>query len=140
MIRRFDCPPDPAIRYTHRPGAYGVLLQAGRVLLTQTDEYQLPGGGIDPGESHLQALHREVWEETGWHIANPVRIGAFRRFVFMPDYGYYAEKICHVYAARPTMKVSAPSEPGHRPVWMDAHCATSMLANEGEVHFLASFL
>ena len=24
-----------------------------------------PGGGVDPGESHLEAAHRELFEETG---------------------------------------------------------------------------
>lgn len=28
-------------------------------------EWGLVGGGVDPGELPLQALHREVWEESG---------------------------------------------------------------------------
>ena len=34
-----------------------------------------PGGGVDPGESHIEAAHRELFEETGRQIpviAEPV--------------------------------------------------------------------
>jgi 8-oxo-dGTP pyrophosphatase MutT (NUDIX family) len=83
MIRRFGEPAVAGQKYRIRPGAYAVLVLGGDVLLTyQQDpepEFQLPGGGIDPGESPIRALHREVFEETGWSIAAvPRRIGAFR--------------------------------------------------------------
>ena len=28
-----------------------------------------PGGGVDPGESHLEAAHREIFEETGQKLS-----------------------------------------------------------------------
>ncbi|HAW49319.1 MAG TPA: NUDIX hydrolase, partial [Roseovarius sp.] len=69
MIRRFGESPRPDVAYRLRPGAYAILPHRGRLLVThQADplpELQLPGGGIDPGESPVQALYREVFEETG---------------------------------------------------------------------------
>jgi len=108
MIKRIGTPPARGQRYTRRPGAYAILPLKGRFLVTaqvaETPDIQLPGGGIDPGESPVQALHREVLEEIGWRIAAPRRLGAFRRFVFMPEYDLWAEKICHVYVARPVRR------------------------------------
>jgi 8-oxo-dGTP diphosphatase len=57
------------------------IRQAVRALLITPDQHillvrfefptrtvwSLPGGGIDPGETHLEALHRELIEEVGLH-------------------------------------------------------------------------
>lgn len=117
MIRRVGDPPDPGKTHRLRPGAYAILPIGDRLLLTRQagseEPLQLPGGGIDPGESPVQALHREVLEETGWRIARPRRVGAARRFVYMPDYGFWAEKLCLVYLARPVRRLDAPLETDH---------------------------
>lgn len=140
MIRRYGEAVDPAQRYTPRPGVYGILLRDNEVLLTHqaapVPELQLPGGGIDPGEHPLPALHREVLEETGWHIAAPRRLGAFRRFVFMPDYDLWAEKICTIYLARPVRAVCAPLEEAHSAIWCPLTEAATQLANSGDRAFM----
>lgn len=144
MIRRVGEPVIPGRHYRPRPGAYAILQEGDSLLLTFQDEpdgeLQLPGGGIDPGESPLRALVREVREETGWTIAGARRLGAYRRFRYMPEYDLWAEKICHVYLARPALRRGPPSEPGHSAVWMPLEDAARMIPNPGERLFLNRLL
>ncbi|TDT73715.1 8-oxo-dGTP diphosphatase [Litoreibacter halocynthiae] len=140
MIRRFGEPFQSGKPYRLRPGAYAILWNGEELLTTMQDgddpEIQLPGGGIDPGEHPIPALHREVMEETGWAMASPRKLGAFRRFVYMPEYGYWAEKLCSVYIARPVLQRSPPIEPDHSAVWMSPADAARLLGNEGDRHFV----
>lgn len=141
MIRRYGAPPRAEQTYRFRPGAYAILWNGTDMLTTfQADpdeELQLPGGGIDPGESVIPALHREVCEETGWSISNPRRLGAYRRFTYMPEYDLYAEKLCHIYLARPVLETTCVLEPGHEAVWLKPEDAVVMLANSGDRDFVA---
>ncbi|WP_299045300.1 NUDIX hydrolase [uncultured Tateyamaria sp.] len=142
-MRRIGTPPDPKRRYTLRPGAYAILPRGSSVLLTfqsaPEPEFQLPGGGIDPGESPLQALYREVVEETGWRIAAPRRLGAFRRFTYMPEYNLWAEKMCHIFVARPALRLSDPIEPDHSVAWLAARDAVAAVYNDGDRAFLRHY-
>jgi 8-oxo-dGTP diphosphatase len=130
--------------YRRRPGVYAVLLQGNSILVTHQSapvpEFQLPGGGIDPGEQPLPALHREVREETGWRIAIDRRIGAFRRFTYMPEYDLWAEKVCSVYLARPVRRLGPPTETGHLAIWLPVEEALVRLANPGDRAMLARLI
>ncbi len=143
MIRRYGASIQHGRKYVLRRGAYAILPRDSGVLLTHQaapkPEFQLPGGGIDPGESPIQALHREVLEETGWHISTPRRLGAFRRFTWMPEYRIWAEKICHIYLARPVRQIGPPSEPDHLAVWAPGRAAAEMVGNSGDRAFLRHY-
>ncbi|WP_172297882.1 NUDIX hydrolase [Pseudoruegeria sp. HB172150] len=144
MIRRYGEAVKPGVTYRRRPGVYALLPRDGGLLVTHQQEpqpeFQLPGGGIDPGESPVAALHREVFEETGWRIASPRRVGAYRRFTYMPEYDLWAEKVCHIYVAHPVRRHGPPTEPGHTAFWMDVVTATELLASEGDRAFAEMLL
>ena len=62
---------------TQRLGAYAVVTDGQRILLTRispvgypTGWWGLPGGGVDHGESPHLALRREVYEETGLKVSS----------------------------------------------------------------------
>ncbi len=143
-MRRFGEQPLAGISYRPRPGAYAIIERGGMVLVTHQSmpesEFQLPGGGVDPGESPVTALHREVMEETGWRVAAPRKMGVFRRYVFMPEYDMYANKICSIYVAQPVRKICDPTEVGHEAHWMPIEEASQLVANPGDRFFLKRFM
>jgi 8-oxo-dGTP diphosphatase len=65
-----------------RDSAFAIILHARQILLVkarQKENWQLPGGRLEAGETPHQALTREVHEETGLEAA-PVRLtGTYRR-------------------------------------------------------------
>lgn len=144
MIRRYGERVKSGQRYQLRPGAYAILPRGNDILLTHQaepiPEFQLPGGGIDPGEGPIQALHREVFEETGWRIGPAKKLGAYRRFTFMPEYEIWAEKICHIYVAQPVRAYGSPIETGHTAAMIKADLAIELVASKGDRAFLSSFL
>lgn len=64
------------VRRLQRLGAYAIVAHDGRLLMSQLSDnvvggaglWTLPGGGVDPGEAPLDALVREVHEETGQRV------------------------------------------------------------------------
>ncbi len=55
----------------------------------------------------------------------------------MPEYDLWAEKLCHIYVARPLQRIGPPKEIGHEAVWMDQNQAIDHLGNPGDRYFAA---
>ncbi len=94
-------------------GSVGVLplLPAGRVLLvrqfrhvTQDFSWEIPGGGILPGESPDDAAQREMREEAG------VRAGRLRALgKFWPN-NAYLDEVIHIFAAEDLAEDALPPD------------------------------
>ena len=145
MIPRYGTPPRRGTAYRARPGAYALLIRDDHILLTvqetrEGEEVQLPGGGIDPGESARPALLREILEETGYSATILRRLTAWREFTWMPDYERHAEKLCHVYLARPGLRLGPARETGHHALWLPVVAARERIAQEGGRRALARWL
>lgn len=67
--------PEPGAR--ERQGSYAVIQDGVNRLLVVRGRRGLflPGGGVDPGETPLQALHRELHEECGLEGLAPRFLG-----------------------------------------------------------------
>lgn len=62
---------DPNGTRKTRPSVRGIIIRDGKVLMIHSlkyDYYKFPGGGIEPGEEMVDALYREVAEESGFSV------------------------------------------------------------------------
>ena len=92
---------DPSLPQTVRPSVRAILLYRERIAMVHSllyDYYKFPGGGIEAGEDHMEALCREVAEEAGLTLRREtVRpYGLVRRYdrlkngeLFVQDNFYY---------------------------------------------------
>ena len=71
---------DLSLEKFYRPSVRGIILdQNGKVAMIYSEKYhfyKFPGGGIEDNETHLEALKREIKEETGM-ILKPESVREF---------------------------------------------------------------
>ena len=78
------------------PQSVCVVIRKGNKYLgvtrkTDSTKWGLPGGKVDPGETPLESIIREAYEETGIELVNPKQIderiyGGYRVYLFVSDY------------------------------------------------------
>ena len=55
--------------YRTRPGAYLIAVSGAQIASIRTPKgFFLPGGGVEPGETHEACILRECLEETGFLV------------------------------------------------------------------------
>lgn len=82
--------PQPSSNFRNRKGVWFVLVHNESILFTHPDYApnvpDLPGGGIDDGETELEAAYRELFEETELKTASLTVEKTHKQFVH-----FYAE-------------------------------------------------
>jgi 8-oxo-dGTP pyrophosphatase MutT (NUDIX family) len=117
-------------RTIYRTAVRGVILRGRDLLMVHSanvGDYKFPGGGVAEGESHTQALCREVREECGasiLHIGS--EIGAVIEYNIPIEKDYDAFKMTsHYYRCDVEGEFGAQKlddyeqELGFKPVWID---------------------
>jgi 8-oxo-dGTP pyrophosphatase MutT (NUDIX family) len=84
----------------------GVLLLWRHRFITDTWGWEIPAGGIDPGETPAEAAARETVEETGWA---PSTLHALVRY--HPTNGL-SDQTFHVFIASGATRVGEPTDGG----------------------------
>ena len=95
-------------------GTRGMLVDGDRVLLIRhgyVPGWQFPGGGIEPGESALDSVRREVEEETGYAIAGDCELFGFYHNADVSRRDHVALYVCRsfeqVHEFRPNREIAA---------------------------------
>ena len=93
-------------------GAGSVVIEDGKVLLlwrhrfvTDTWGWEIPIGGIEPGETPEEAARREFEEETGWRIAGPLAPLVYTQ----PSPGLLTAEH-HIFKAHGAEKIGEPAD------------------------------
>lgn len=110
--------------------AVRAIIQRGRELLmvhsSAVGDYKFPGGGVDDGESHAQALRREVSEECGAkliHMGDEIGAVIEYNFPIEPEYDafkmtshYYQCDVDDLFGAQKLDDYE--QELGFKPIWI----------------------
>ena len=139
--------PPPGASPPDRPAAFAVIEREGQVALVEVDRinrgrvFDLPGGGIDPGETAAEAAVRECGEEAGLVVALDAE-----PFVLADHYFLHNDDVVRntrgsffvgrVMAEDPALHI----EDDHTLVWMDPVGALLRLDRESHVWAMATWL
>jgi 8-oxo-dGTP diphosphatase len=122
------------INYIDRPGAYAVIQNNEKqIAVIQTGNgCFLPGGGLDPGETEVDALHRELMEETGFQISVTAEIGSAVEYIKASSENKYYRIQSRFYQAQLDVKVGEGIEQDHHLIWLSQEEALSRLTRQSQ--------
>lgn len=138
--------PESGREYPDRPAAFAVIESAGKVALVRVTfeggggRTDLPGGGLDEGETEAQAAIRECGEEAGLAIAVDEPIVRADHY-FVNEKGVSRNTRGVFFSARVLREDAALKiEHDHALYWANPHEALIALDRESHVWALVSWL
>jgi 8-oxo-dGTP diphosphatase len=112
----------PGQTYKERPSVYGICSRSDdkiaivRIGAHHPFVYDLPGGGVESGESDAEAVIREFDEETGLTVWPSRQLGRAGQF-WVCEEGPH-NSLCTFFEVELTSTDGEPSEPDHKLMWV----------------------
>ena len=138
--------PEAGRAYPDRPAAFAVIERDGKIALVRVTfdggggRTDLPGGGLDEGETEAQAAIRECGEEAGLAIAVDEPIVRADHY-FINEKGVSRNTRGVFFSARVVREdASLKIEDDHELVWSDPHEALVALDRDSHVWALVNWL
>ncbi len=130
------------VEYRKRPGAYAIIVNKNNDkvgIVTDGEDYFYLGGGIENGETKLEALKREMIEEAGYSIKNIREFEEVGSHIFAEDKGYL-EVIANVYIAEFDKKIAEPIEKDHKVLWVRPEEYVNKMFREWQRYIMERFI
>lgn len=129
------------LQYTKRLGAYAIIEREedNKVgIATANGYYFFLGGGIEEGETEIEALRRELIEEVGYSLKN---INYFDKVTSWADGGDRGplDITATFYLAQFDEKVAIPIETDHKILWIEPEEYKDKLYHEYQRYILEKY-
>ncbi len=116
--------------YRIRLGAYLIAVSGAQIASIRTPKgFFLPGGGVEPGETHEACILRECLEETGFLVQIGELLGSAESYLMHEKIGAF-HPVQHYYVGAFLEFVCAPVELDHTLVWLPCEKAAEQMKVE----------
>lgn len=107
-------------KYKEREGVYGIFHNENDEIgvVKVRDSHLLVGGGVDAGESHIEALKREFIEEIGFTIENISFVDKYIEYAYSKKDNNYYKLIGNIYQVSLKRKICEGVEADHDLTWI----------------------
>ena len=123
------------IDYIDRRGVYTVIENNDKqiAVIETSNGYFLPGGGIDSGETEVDALKREIIEEIGYEVSVLAEMGAAVEYITASGDEKHYQILSKFYQVQLESKIGEGIEKDHRLVWLSQKDAFRLLTRQSQV-------
>jgi len=130
------------IKYRERIGAYALIINSDDeiALVKRDNNYFLPGGGVDMGETYEECLKRECSEEIGYNVEIAQYIGKLPHYTKAIKRNEYLKIIGHFYIGKLLDKNNLKIEDDHELVWVPIMESPDKMQEEFQAYAIREYI